>query len=135
VPGVLNVEEIARAAVVRSVTVMPEGITIEYVVPVKDVHQDGLTFNHAVFLPDDAYDEVNATIRRACKLGVATALVSAAEPANAPLAEPPDVRDDDEVGPYEYAPSSETGAEDDRTDEDRQARSQAVTPAGNATGS
>lgn len=124
----------AYRPIVRHVTVTPEGITIEYTIPAKDNLPSGLGFNHMVFLPDDTYDEVNATIRKALKLAVQAALVDAGNPKNTYHLPPDDEADDDTVGPYEYPPNEPGAAHEDRTNEDRQARSEAVAPAGDETG-
>lgn len=121
--------------VVRTVTITPDGLSIEYVIPAQDILPNGLHFNHMVFLPDDTYDEMNATIRSALKLAVQQALDDAGNPKNS-YHLPPDAEDGDDstVGPYEYAPDQGSGAEHDRTNEDRQARPEAVAPAGDPAG-
>lgn len=121
--------------IVRTVTITPDGLSIEYVIPAQDILPNGLQFNHMAFLPDDTYDEMNATIRSALKLAVQQALGDAGNPKNS-YHLPPDAGDDDDdtVGPYEYAPDQGPGEGHDRTDEDWQARTEAVTPTGDPAG-
>jgi hypothetical protein len=122
----------AYRPIVRNVSITPEGIGIEYTIPALDGLPNGLMFNHYVFLPDDTYDEMNATIRTALKIGVQQALKDAANPKNSYHLPPDDIEEDDSVGPYEYPPGQGPGA-GNGTD-DRQARTEAVAPAEGAAG-
>jgi hypothetical protein len=107
------VGDLSKIAHVRGVTVSDDGVTIEYTIPGQDVFKNGVMFNHAVFLPDDGFDELNATLRRVLRMAVAAAHESVVNPAvHIPVTDDDEV---DEPGPYEYAPGQgpgETGAED-----------------------
>jgi hypothetical protein len=48
--------------VIRSITVQPDGLAIEYADVTKDLHANGLQLSHVVFIPagDDYDDEIDA---------------------------------------------------------------------------
>lgn len=105
--------DLSKTAYVRGVTVRDDGVTIEYTVPGQDAFKNGVMFNHAVFLPDDGFEEINATLRRVLRMAVAAAHESVANPAvRIPATDDDEI---DEPGPYEYPPGQgphETGADD-----------------------